>query len=100
MTYVIGAACIDVLDRGCVDICPAECIHEAGRMLVIDPYTCIDCGVCEPVCPVAAIAPLSGLPASEREFIEINAAYAFDTSAVDELVERYLRSRLDGSLGG
>ena len=37
MTYVIADACIDVKDRSCVDVCPVDCIHEAGRILVIDP---------------------------------------------------------------
>ncbi|MFJ7739003.1 ferredoxin, partial [Lysinibacillus sp. NPDC097287] len=28
MTYVIAAPCIDVLDRGCVEECPVDCIYE------------------------------------------------------------------------
>jgi NAD-dependent dihydropyrimidine dehydrogenase PreA subunit len=43
MTYIIGEPCIDILDRSCVDVCPVDCIHEANRMLVIDPEECIDC---------------------------------------------------------
>ena len=42
MTYVIAEPCIDVKDRACVDVCPVDCIHEVGRMLVIDPEECID----------------------------------------------------------
>jgi ferredoxin len=41
----------------CVDVCPVECFHEGENMLVIDPDGCIDCGVCEPECPVEAILP-------------------------------------------
>src|SRR5439155_3963091 len=26
-----------------VDVCPVDCIHEADRILVIDPEECIDC---------------------------------------------------------
>jgi len=43
MTYIIGETCIDIKDRSCVDVCPVDCIHEADRMLVIDPEECIDC---------------------------------------------------------
>ena len=43
MTYIIGEPCIDIQDRSCVDVCPVDCIHEANRMLVIDPEECIDC---------------------------------------------------------
>ena len=37
MTYIIAEPCIDIKDRSCVDVCPVDCIHEAGRILVIDP---------------------------------------------------------------
>ena len=43
MTYVIAEPCIDIKDRSCVDVCPVDCIHEAERILVIDPEECIDC---------------------------------------------------------
>ena len=43
MTYIIGEPCIDIKDKSCVDVCPVDCIHEAERMLVIDPEECIDC---------------------------------------------------------
>ena len=55
MTYVIGEPCIDIKDKSCIDVCPVDCIHEANRMLVIDPEECIDCGACEPECPWQAI---------------------------------------------
>jgi NAD-dependent dihydropyrimidine dehydrogenase PreA subunit len=57
VTYVITEPCVDTKDRSCIDVCPVDCIHEAGRMLVIDPEECIDCGACEPECPVEAIVP-------------------------------------------
>ena len=59
MAYVITTPCIDTTDQSCVDVCPVDCIHfEEGkdRMLYIDPDECIDCGACEPACPVSAIA--------------------------------------------
>ena len=62
MTYVITQPCIGVKDASCVDVCPVDCIHEFGRMLIIDPEECIDCGACEPECPVEAIFPEDALP--------------------------------------
>jgi ferredoxin len=90
MTYVIGESCIDVKDRSCVDVCPVDCIHEVGRMLVIDAEECIDCGACEPECPVEAIYPEEALPAAWEPFVAINAAYDEGTAAVDTLVDAYL----------
>ena len=55
MTYVIAQPCVDVKDKACVDECPVDCIYEGPRTLYIDPNECIDCGACEPVCPVEAI---------------------------------------------
>ena len=43
MTYIIAEPCIDIKDKSCVDVCPVDCIHEAARILVIDPEECIDC---------------------------------------------------------
>ena len=34
-----------------------DCFYEGENMLVINPDECIDCGVCEPECPVNAIEP-------------------------------------------
>ena len=36
---------------------PVDCFYEGENMLVIHPDECIDCGVCEPECPVDAIKP-------------------------------------------
>ena len=41
----------------CVEVCPVDCFYEGENMLVINPDECIDCGVCEPECPVDAILP-------------------------------------------
>ena len=87
MTYVIGEPCIDVKDRACVDVCPVDFIHEVGRILVIDPDECIDCGACEPECPVEAIFPEDALPDKWSEFTRINAAYLEGAEVVDGLVE-------------
>jgi Fe-S-cluster-containing hydrogenase component 2 len=55
MSYVIGAACIDVNDRACLDVCPVDCIYVGDRKSYINPAECIDCGACEVECPVEAI---------------------------------------------
>jgi ferredoxin len=34
-----------------------DCFYEGENMLVIHPDECIDCGVCEPECPVDSIKP-------------------------------------------
>jgi NAD-dependent dihydropyrimidine dehydrogenase PreA subunit len=54
--YVIGAECIDTTDMSCVEECPVDCIYVGERKLYINPKECIDCGACEPVCPVEAIS--------------------------------------------
>ena len=64
MTYVIGQPCVDVMDRACVDECPVDCIYEGARSLYIHPDECVDCGACEPVCPVEAIYYEDDLPDS------------------------------------
>ena len=73
MTYIIAEPCVSTCDTACVEVCPVDCIHgpddktgagaEAkepgfdpeGKQLYINPEECIDCGACEPECPVDAI---------------------------------------------
>ncbi|WP_427875838.1 ferredoxin [Gardnerella sp. 2492-Sm] len=55
MPYVIAEPCVDVKDKACVDECPVDCIYEGDRTLYINPNECVDCGACEPACPVEAI---------------------------------------------
>jgi NAD-dependent dihydropyrimidine dehydrogenase PreA subunit len=74
VTYVIAEPCIDVKDKTCIDVCPVDCIYETERMLVIDPTECIDCGACEPECPVEAIYPEDALPEKWSPFVQVNAA--------------------------
>ena len=57
MTYVVTEACIACKYTDCVDVCPVDCFYAGENMLVIHPDECIDCGVCEPECPVDAICP-------------------------------------------
>ena len=84
MTYVITSACIDVTDQSCVEVCPVDCIHfEEGvdHMLYIDPDECIDCGACEPACPVSAIFAEDDVPEAERPFTDINRLWYTDRPA-------------------
>ena len=81
MTYTICEPCIDVMDKACVEVCPVDCIHyEEGkdRTLYIDPAECIDCGACEPACPVTAIFAEDDVPDNWKEYTEINAAWFKD----------------------
>ena len=89
MTYVIAEPCIDIKDRSCIDVCPVDCIHETERMLVIDPEECIDCGACEPECPVEAIFPEDALPDKWEPFVKINAAWTEGEAAVNALANAY-----------
>ena len=72
MPYVIAEPCIDVMDRACVDECPVDCIYEGERSLYIQPDECIDCGACEPVCPVQAIFYEEDLPAEFSDYLADN----------------------------
>jgi NAD-dependent dihydropyrimidine dehydrogenase PreA subunit len=55
MTYVIAQPCVDIKDGACIDECPVDCIYEGPRKMYIQRDECVDCGACEPVCPVEAI---------------------------------------------
>ncbi len=57
MTYVVTENCIKCKFTDCAVVCPVDCFYEGENMLVINPDECIDCGVCEPECPVEAIKP-------------------------------------------
>ncbi len=74
MTYVVNDNCIKCKYIDCVEVCPVDCFYEGANMLVIHPDECIDCGVCEPECPVDAIKPDTE-PGLEK-LLELNAEYA------------------------
>lgn len=59
MTYVVTDSCVKCKYTTCVEVCPVDCFYEGELMVVINPDECIDCGVCEPECPVEAIKPES-----------------------------------------
>ena len=74
MTFVVTDVCIACKYTDCVEVCPVDCFYEGENMLVINPDECIDCGVCEPECPIEAIIPDSD-PRAEA-FLEMNREYS------------------------
>ena len=92
MAFVIAEPCVSTCDKACVAVCPVDCIHGPidktglgaevegmesvdGLQLYIDPEECIDCGACEPECPVDAIYDEDDAPDEYQKYIEINANF-------------------------
>ena len=92
MTYVIANACVDVKDQSCIEVCPVDCIYldDEDRMCYIEPNECIDCGVCEPACPVGAIFEEAALPGESAPFTAINALWFSDKDAARAQVDAYM----------
>ena len=78
VTYVIALPCVDVKDRACIDECPVDCIYEGERSLYIHPDECVDCGACEPVCPVEAIYYEDDLPDVWADYYKANVEFFDD----------------------
>ena len=74
MTYIVNENCIKCKLMDCVEVCPVDCFYEGENMLVIKPDECIDCGVCEPECPIDAIQPDTNEGASD--WVEHNKKYS------------------------
>jgi NAD-dependent dihydropyrimidine dehydrogenase PreA subunit len=90
MTYVIIDTCIGTIDKSCVEVCPVDCIHydeDIDRKLYIDPDECIDCGACEPVCPVTAIFAEDDVPDNQKAYTEIDALWFKDKDAARAKVD-------------
>ena len=77
MPYVIAQPCIGVKDGACAQVCPCDCIqtNDKAPQMFINPDDCIDCGMCESVCPVGAIFADVELPAHWKEYEQINADF-------------------------
>ncbi|WP_055532558.1 ferredoxin [Streptomyces graminilatus] len=75
MTYVIAQPCVDVKDKACIEECPVDCIYEGQRAMYIHPEECVDCGACEPVCPVEAIFYEDDVPADLKPYQQANAEF-------------------------
>ena len=72
MAFVVTDACINCKHTDCVEVCPVDCFYEGDNFIVINPEECIDCGRCEPACPVKAIYAEDELPPDQIPFVEIN----------------------------
>jgi NAD-dependent dihydropyrimidine dehydrogenase PreA subunit len=75
VAYIIAQPCTDVKDKSCIEECPVDCIYEGERMLYIHPEECVDCGACEPVCPVEAIFYEEDVPDDWRSYKAANAEF-------------------------
>ena len=73
MAFVVTQPCFGCKYTYCVVVCPCDCFHEGEQMLYINPEECIDCGACEPECPVSAIFIDDAVPDDQRPFVELNA---------------------------
>ena len=77
MTYLVVDNCIKCKHADCVEVCPVDCFYEGENFLAINPDECIDCGVCEPECPVGAIVPDNAIQGQELDkWMEINRQYS------------------------
>lgn len=74
MSYLVNDNCVNCKHMTCVEVCPVDCFYEGENMLVINPDECIDCGVCEPECPVDAI--ISDSQDTGNRWYDINTEYA------------------------
>jgi NAD-dependent dihydropyrimidine dehydrogenase PreA subunit len=79
MTLIIKSECIDVKDGDCTKVCPVDCIYEGGRMFYIHPVECIECALCETICPVDAIRYDDEVDEKDVEFVRINREYFEDS---------------------
>ncbi|MCP5405346.1 MAG: ferredoxin family protein [Pseudomonadaceae bacterium] len=76
MPFVVTGKCIKCRYSDCVEVCPVDCFYEGENMLVINPDECIDCGVCEPECPIEAIKSDDELSNDELHWADVNAKYS------------------------
>ena len=82
MTYLVNESCIKCKFTDCVEVCPVDCFYEGENMLVINPDECIDCGVCEPECPVDSI--IADTEEENGKWCEINQKYSQDCHNITE----------------
>ena len=72
MAYVVADPCVKCKYTDCVAVCPVDCFYEGKNSVAINPDECIDCGACEPECPVTAIFPEEDVPVNLKSYIEKN----------------------------
>ena len=88
MAYIVAEPCIKCKYTDCVAVCPVDCFYEGDNMLVISPDECIDCGACEPECPVNAIFEEDDLPEKWNEYTELNEKYSQGDEAWPNIIEQ------------
>ena len=76
MTYLVTDNCVKCKHMDCVEVCPVDCFYEGENFLAINPDECIDCGVCQPECPVDAILQDSELGTELDKWMDINHKYS------------------------
>ena len=88
--FVISRLCRDCVDGACAEVCPVDAIFapraDGGALpnqLVIHPGECIECSLCEPVCPWEAIFELDALPEEFSGDVAINARVADEPERFD-----------------
>ena len=84
MSHVVCEPCLNCKYTDCVTVCPVDCFHEAPLILWIDPAECIDCGLCIPECPVAAIFADVDVPEQWKSYTEQNATEALKFPVINK----------------
>ena len=93
MPYTVNESCIKCKYTDCVEVCPVDCFYEGDNMLVIHPDECIDCGVCEPECPVEAITPDNDDKA--KDWNEINKKFSKKWPNISKQKQSFLKEEQD-----
>ncbi len=86
MTYIVTENCVECKFTDCVEVCPVDCFYQAAEnptMLFIHPDECIDCGACEPECPVAAIFAEEDVPEDMAKYYDMNVKESTADDAVN-----------------
>lgn len=84
MTFVVTENCQRCRFTDCVSVCPVDCFYGDDEQLYINPEECIDCGACEPECPVEAIYDEANLPKDKERWLAINAERASNLSNITQ----------------
>ena len=100
MAFVITSKCVSEVYAACQQVCPADCMHYVAALpagypsagqpwMAIDPNECIDCGACEPECPVNAIFPEDQVPPEWAKYTELNARWFVDKASARATVDEW-----------
>lgn len=77
MSSIVNDSC--TLQFKCVEVCPVDAFHLGPTMVVVDPITCIDCGLCIDACPNNAITTDAE---ADTQWIAFNAQMASEWKEV------------------